>query len=245
MRRRRLRARLLVGLTGLFPAWWQQRYRAEFTEMLEALLDHGRRDTLSLMLDIVVGALDAHLWPGAMTSPRRTAFPVVRRAVYDGLIVAAVVALDIVVTNLIPAISDDGENLWGQIGVLVVYAGVIVFLTVTGARGSRRSTTRYAGGKAGAAAGFVIVTVAMLTFFAVDNLFLGVISRQPQKVVAFATSGESSMRTFINLNLATAALLMIPVVTVLGALLGSVGGLWSAGHRPFPLPDRKTGPRPS
>lgn len=226
MSRRRLRTRLLIALTGLFPAWWQQRYREEFTDMLRALLTSGRRNTVSLALDIVVGALDAHLLARPASTAVLPAFPVVRKAIYAGLPFAALVAAVNVLANVVfPAAFDDNAGgPWNLISVVVVYLGGFVVLAAIGARGTRRSTTRHAGVKSGAAAGFVIATVAMLSFFAIDNLFLGTVSQQSQKVITFATSGQSSMRTFINLDLVRAALFVIPEWTITGALLGYLGG---------------------
>jgi hypothetical protein len=147
MSRPRLRTRLLIALTGLFPTWWQQRYRDEFTDMLRALLAGGRRDTLSLALDIIVGALDAHLLA------RPAAFPLVRRAAYEGLAVAALLGVANVLTNVVfPTAADDGSP-WGVISIVVAYLGVFGLVTAIGARGTRRSTTRHAGIKAGATAG--------------------------------------------------------------------------------------------
>jgi hypothetical protein len=200
MRRRRLR--LLIMLTGLFPTWWQQRYREEFIDMLRALLAGGRRDTLSLALDIVVGALDAHL----LASPERRAVPVVRRAARDGLAFAVLVAAVNFLTNVTFPTGDDNGP-WGLLSVAVVYLGGFGVLTAIGARSTRRSTARHAGIKAGAVAGCVIATVAMVSFF----------------VIGFATSADPSMRTFINLNLVRATLLLIPEFTVTGALLGYLG----------------------
>jgi hypothetical protein len=232
MRRRRLRTRLLVALTGLFPTWWQQRYREEFTDMTGELLSSGRRDTVSLALDIVVGALDAHLLARPAIEAVPT-FPVVRRAAYAGLPFGALVAVVNVLANVVfPAAFDDNAGgPWNLISVLVVYLGGFGYLMAIGARGTRRSTTRYAGIKGGAAAGFVIVTVIMLAFFAIDNLFFGTISQQPQKVLTFATSGQSSMRTFINLDLVRASLFTIPEWTIAGAMLGYLGGRVSAFRR--------------
>ena len=231
MRRRRLR--LLIMLTGLFPTWWQQRYREEFTDMLRALLAGGRRDTLSLALDIIVGALDAHL----LGRPARKTFPVVRRAAYEGLAVAALVAVANVLTNVVfPTAADDGSSPWGVIGILVAYLGTFGLVVTIGVRGTQRSTTRHAGLTAGATAGFVIATMFILTWFAIDNLFFGTISQQPEKVLTFATSGDPSMRTFINLNLVRATLLLIPEFTVTGALLGYLG---SCLARRSPVADPK------
>ncbi|HEY3606870.1 MAG TPA: hypothetical protein VGL06_05185 [Pseudonocardiaceae bacterium] len=229
---RRRRARLLIALTGLFPTWWQQRYREEFTDMISALLTGGRRNTLSLALDIVIGALDAHLLarPAILAVPT---FPVVRRAAYAGLPFGAFVAVVNVLANVVfpAALDDNAGGPWNLISVVVVYLGGFAYLMAIGARGTRRSTTRHAGFKGGAAAGFVIATVIMLAFFVIDNLFFGTISQQPQKVLDFASSGQSSMRTFINVDLVRASLFTIPEWTVFGALLGYFGGRVSVFRR--------------
>jgi hypothetical protein len=237
MRHRRLRTRLLIALTGLFPTWWQQRYREEFTDMLRALLASGSRDTLSLALDIIVGALDAHLSAGP-ASRVASAFPVVRRAAYEGLAVAALVAVVNLLSNVVfPTSVDDGSGPWGEIGVVVAYLGVFVLVAAIGARGTRRSTTGHAGVKAGATAGFVIATMFIVTWFVIDNLFFGTISQQPEKVLAFATSGQSSMRTFLNLNLVRGVGFFVPEITIVGALLGYLGGrLTRRTPAPSPAP---------
>lgn len=77
-----MRIRFLTALTGLFPAWWRRRYRDEFVEMVRSLVAHRRRDTVALALDIVVGAVDAHLFGHAMGRPPgrfATWFPPPRR----------------------------------------------------------------------------------------------------------------------------------------------------------------------
>jgi hypothetical protein len=184
---RHLRTRLLITLTRLFPTWWQQRYREEFTDLLRALLADGRRNTLSLALDIVIGALDAHLSLRPASPPT---FPVLRRAAHTGLAVAALLAVDNVLANVVFPVSLNDNSPWGQVDSVVVFLGVVVLLVAIGAHGTRRSTTRHAGIKAGATAGFVIVTGIMVAWFGIDNLFLGTISQQPEKLITFATSGQ-------------------------------------------------------
>lgn len=99
---RRWRIRLLVALTGLFPVWWQQRYRDEFVEMIRSLVVHGRRDTISLSFDILIGAADAHLFGHAMGRP-----PGRRRAVLVTALcgVSVSAAATLVVAVRIPAVA--------------------------------------------------------------------------------------------------------------------------------------------
>jgi hypothetical protein len=87
----RLRLRLLIALTSLYPQWWQQRYRTEFDAMLQTVVAN-RPNTPSLMLDITVGALDAHLFgqpPDGTVTRRR---PVLLTAT-AGLTVSTVATL--------------------------------------------------------------------------------------------------------------------------------------------------------
>jgi hypothetical protein len=231
MSRRRMRTRLLIALTRLYPAWWQERYREEFTDLIRTLSTHDRRGPLSQASDIIFGALDAHLHarPANMA-----AYPLLRKASYSGLAIAIVIAADNVLTNLVipGAANDDTSGVWGQVNVAAVYLGGFALLAAIGARATRHSATRHAGAKAGAAAGFVIATVAMLGWFAMDNLFLGTISQQPAKMIAFAASGQSSMRAYLNLDLMRACLVTIPEITVFGILLGSLGGALARRRAP-------------
>jgi hypothetical protein len=231
MSRRRVGTRLLITLTRLYPAWWQERYREEFTDLIHTLSTHDRRGPLSLALNIILGALDAHLHARPANS---AAYPLLRRAAYSGLAIAIVIAADNVLTNLVipGAANDDTSGVWGQINVDAAYLGGFALLAAIGARATRRSTTRYAGAKAGAAAGFVIATVAMLAWFAMDNLFLGTIGQQPAKVIAFAASSQSSMRAYLNLDLMRACLVTIPEITVFGIVVGSLGGALARRRAP-------------
>jgi hypothetical protein len=45
-------------LIGLYPAWWRRRYAEEFREVLD-----GQAASVGMFLDVVGGAVDAHLHP--------------------------------------------------------------------------------------------------------------------------------------------------------------------------------------
>jgi hypothetical protein len=79
----------------------------------------------------------------------------------------------------------------------------------------------------------VIATTYLLTWFGIDNVFFDTISRQPEKVLALAASGQSSMRSFLNVNLLRGSWIFIPEVTVVCALLGYLGGRLT-GRAPDP-----------
>jgi hypothetical protein len=94
-----------------------------------------------------------------------------------------------------------------------------------------RAAPAVAGVKAGAAAGLVVAALTMATFLVVDNLFFDVVSQQHDKVVSFAASGWSSMRAWVNWQLLGGSLFVLPGATVLGAVLGYLGGQLRAGRR--------------
>ncbi|MGI5243818.1 hypothetical protein [Dactylosporangium sp. CA-139066] len=66
---------------------------------------------------------------------------------------------------------------------------------------------------------------AAATFAVVDNVWLGIVARRPQKVTGFAERGASSMRAYINHGLIGATVFLTPVLAAFGALLSRAGGL--------------------
>jgi SAM-dependent methyltransferase len=80
-----------------------------------------------------------------------------------------------------------------------------------------------AGVKAGATAGAVLAAMITLTFLAVNNLFLDIVSRQHDKRVAFAASGWTSKRAYLTVNQLQGALFLIPALAFVGAVLGLLG----------------------
>jgi hypothetical protein len=226
------RVRFLIALIGLFPVWWQQRYREEFTAMVIALVNDRRRDMVSLTADIVLAIVDTYACGQSIGRPAATVNSVVMpRPARDGLVVGVLLAVELVVTNVaLPASSDDRG--WGSVEEVVSYSALFAALAVIGARSRRRAATRHAATVGGAIAGVVVAVMALLTMVAVDNLFFDTISRQPDKLAAFARSGASSLRSYVNLNLLHAAPVIVPALGVVGGLLGSVGGLLvSSGTR--------------
>ena len=63
----------------------------------------------------------------------------------------------------------------------------------------------------------------MVTFFAIDNLFLGIVSQQPEKIWLFQHSGYSNMQSYLNHSIVRAFWTALPVITALGAMCGIVG----------------------
>jgi hypothetical protein len=159
--------------------------------------------------------------------------PAVRRGIYDGLVIAAVAAVIIVVTNVVfrpgPDESDDDpEYLWQLGAALVVLA--VLFVAI-GFRGRRSGNGLGSGVKAGVAAGVVVAILVTATFLAMNNAFLGIVSQQHDKRVAFAASGWTSMRAYLSVKQVEGLVVLIPAGVIAGVVLGLIGGAL-AGARP-------------
>jgi hypothetical protein len=145
-------------LVRLYPRAWRDRYGDELTNLVTDLA--REQDRLRLALDLGRGALDAHL-NRRHELKRYLSDAALRRGAYDGLIVAAVIAvvafLTVVVFPQGPNESDDDPEYLVQI--FAAYVLLAIALMAAGARGQRRSASPYGGLKAGAAAWFVIARV--------------------------------------------------------------------------------------
>ena len=209
-------------LIRLYPRWWRERYGAEFGQLVADL--SGDRVDWRLTVDVLRGAADAHI-QGSFGMRRIFADPAVRRGLFDGLIISALIAINVVLTNVVfppgPDESDsDPEYIWQT---LAIYALLAVLLVVIGARARRRTDQLASGPVAGAVAGVVIAVLGTLTFLVVNNLFLDIVSRQHDKRVAFAASGWTSMRWYLTVQQLLGGVFLVVALAVIGAVLGLLG----------------------
>jgi hypothetical protein len=58
----------VVWLLRLYPRAWRRRYEDEFAAVLEQ-----QPTSFRLILDVILGAIDAHLWPQALTAGHEVA----------------------------------------------------------------------------------------------------------------------------------------------------------------------------
>src|SRR5262245_34747561 len=150
-----------------------------------------------------------------------------RRGLRAGLALAAVMAVVVVLTVVVfppgPDESDDDPEYLIQIAA--AYLLLAAVFTVVGALARRRTDSDWAGVKAGAAAALVFAISVVVVYSIVNNVFFSIVSQQHDKRVAFAASGWSSMRAFVNVQLLMGIPFVLPMATVIGGLLGGVGGL--------------------
>ncbi|WP_027345669.1 hypothetical protein [Hamadaea tsunoensis] len=230
-------------ILGLYPAWWRERYAAEMSALLEELPLEGRsaRRRVRLAADLIRGALDARIAlapePEAsevetgMTVPsngsavpaKSTAVPAKRTVglvLIPALVVWAALSLDIVLTNVVfPSTTDDDT-----VSVLGAYIAVFAVLAGIGYLAVRRGGALKTAALCGAIAGAVIGLLTIGTFLAVDNIWLDIVSRQPQKIQALADSGGGSMRASINRGLLGALVGMPILLGAFGTVFSVIGG---------------------
>ncbi len=217
----------------LYPRAWRERYGDEFTEVVTAAAAETRHPMV-LAFDIGRGALDAHVQNRRSDMRRFLADAAVRRGIFDGLIVAALIAVVAVLTVVVfPQSPDEGDDSPEYlVQIFAAYVLIALLLMAIGARGRRRSDAPYAALKAGAVAGLVIAFMVAITYLVINNAFFSIVSQQHDKRIAFAHSGYSSMRTFINVQLLGGMLVVLPVATGIGAVLGFFGGALTGRLRP-------------
>ena len=219
-------------LIRLYPRWWRERYGTEFGQLVADL--SGGRFGWRLAVDVLRGAADAHI-QGRFGMRRAFADPAVRRGLFDGLIISALIAVNVVLTNVVfpqgPDESDsDPEYIWQT---LAIYALLALLLVAIGARARRRTDRLASGPVAGGVAGVVIAVLGTLTFLVVNNLFLDIVSRQHDKRVAFAASGWTSMRWYLTAQQLLGGVFLVVALAVIGAVLGLLGA--ALFRRRYPL----------
>jgi hypothetical protein len=224
-------------LIRLYPRAWRQRYQDEFAGLVADIsaAHPSRLGRLRLAVDVARGALDAWIHRRqTMNLPERPMTPAVRRGALDGMLVSVAVATVLVLSNVVfpagPNESDDDPEYLVQLtaGYLLLF---LVFVLI-GLRARRRSDSQWAGAAGGAAAGFVLAFALLATSLVIDNAFLSTVSQQHDKRIAFEASGWSSMRAYLNVRTLLGAFVVIPAATVVGGLLGAVGGLVRRGRQP-------------
>ncbi|MFD3401533.1 hypothetical protein ACFWUU_12675 [Kribbella sp. NPDC058693] len=208
-------------LLRLYPASWRHEYGDELAQVLEDLGPLSLSRRISVMVDLVRGATDAHF----RALPAVGA--VLRRAVLVASIVWAALSIEIVLSNVVfPTGDNDGAS------VLISYLAVFVALTAVGVLTGRLAGHWWIVALAGGCAGALVGVLTIGTYAVIDNVFLDVISRQQPKIDGLAASGFTSMRTYINLSLLLAGVLLSTFLGFAGAGLAVLGShLRRAGSR--------------
>src|SRR5262249_14617167 len=111
-----------------------------------------------------------------------------------------------------------------MVQILAGYLLLAIAFTVIGGWARRRSDSPWSGVKAGAAAALVLAGAGGVGELTSNNIFFSIVSQQHDKRVAFAASGWTSMRAFINVQLLLGIPFVLPMATIVGGTLGGFGG---------------------
>jgi hypothetical protein len=122
--------------------------------------------------------------------------------------------------------SDDEIGGW----ILAIYLATFVYYGTAGFLGVRRSLRVWDGVRIGALTAFLGMALILATFALVDNIFLETVSQQVDKIRGFELhhSRYVSMRAYINWSLLEGAVFGLPVLGLIGAACGGIGGLFAA-----------------
>jgi hypothetical protein len=107
--------------------------------------------------------------------------------------------------------------------VTVAIAVPVIGLTLTGFRSFRRQGRLRAGLLTGALAGAIVGLVGGLAFLGLDQIFIDTVSKQPDKVINFPTSGYATMQDYLLAHDLPNVAVGLVLGTIAGALLGLVG----------------------
>ncbi|HEY2794744.1 MAG TPA: hypothetical protein VGJ28_20455 [Micromonosporaceae bacterium] len=202
-------------LIRLYPAQWRERYGEEMDQLVRDLRPATSRRAIAMSL--IGGALGAHAraWHWA--------------AIGRGALIAAVVwfglSVELVLTNVVFPACDDSS-----IAIVVSYVCVFAALFAIGRVAVRTGAGRRVQVLAGTVAGMMIGAFTIASSAVVDNVWLGIVSRQPQKVQGFAQSGEASMRAYINHGLIGPAIFGVVLFGLFGAIMSGFAGVLSHGR---------------
>jgi hypothetical protein len=221
----RIADRLLEGAARALLEWSADRAQPSQATWVEAVRGE---------LDIVDGGFARLRWAlGGVSLVCRTrrrsmtrswhSWPALLRTGSFGLALGAFLLVLVVWSNVVVPSheSDDEYGAW----YLVLYGGLLLYFVTAGVLAARDSDPVVAGAWSGAAAAVVGMGIAMLTFIVVDNLFLDVVMQQPDKLSGFLHSGLTSQRDYVNQGLLMGLLVALPVLGIVGAGCGALGGV--------------------
>lgn len=144
-----------------------------------------------------------------------------RSGIFFGLLLGILAVGNIVWTNVLfpnPA-TENGYAL----PYILFLLGIFLFFLLVGFLASCQTNHLLSGARAGALTALIGFGMAMLTFFIIDNIWLGIVSQQADKIFGFQHSGYHTMRDYINASLLTGTLILLPILVVIGAAGGTLG----------------------
>jgi len=141
-----------------------------------------------------------------------------------GLLLGALLSAAIVATNVIWPSFAGHPSPDNDLSESIGWAVVIALVGGAGYSRVRSTSTLREAAIAGGAISFIAFGIAMITFLVIDNLFVEIVSQQPEKIWLFQHSGFPDMRSYLNHTNLRAFWTALPAITVFGAICGIIGG---------------------
>jgi hypothetical protein len=200
--------------------------------MVQAFKDHfrdtgasGNRMGIGLWLDVLVDVAKS-AWReqlSALAEELKMSWIWKHFGIFAGLVLGGTAIVAIVWTNvLFPNNESDSEY---TALYLLGYASLLLVFAAIGFIGSRNTKLILPGTRAGTISALLGGAIALAAFFAVDNLFLSIVSQQMDKIQGFHQSTFPTMRDYINADLWRGVLIMLPMLGIAGAVCGTLGAL--------------------
>ncbi len=214
----RVAERLYALILALYPARFRREHGPAMRQVLREMLDDPAIGPW-LAARRVLGDVGGSLLPERLAALRegavRTSGP------RYGLALGLVLGVAVVLTNVV----DPGFGYFGldeNVAMALAAALLLASFAAAGFLASRATGRLVAGLRAGALAALIGVGLMMLTFLVVDNLFLDIVSQQPDKIWGFEHSQYASMRAYVTVS-QLRGFLLLPVFGLVGAACGGVG----------------------
>jgi hypothetical protein len=130
-------------------------------------------------------------------------------------------AIPIIVWSNVLSPNNESDSEYTSL-YLLGYAVLFLVFACIGFLASRRTGQILPGAWAGAIAALLGGAITVAAFFAVDNLFLGIVGQQVDKLQGFHDSTFPTMRAYVNANLVYLTL-ALPILAGAGAVFGTLG----------------------
>jgi hypothetical protein len=150
--------------------------------------------------------------------------PSTRDGVWLGVAVGAVIAAGLAYANLGPSSSHPkSDPAWASLTAFAVLAVILIAIGFIG-RGQGRGVSDCA--RTALVCAIVLTVITFVTSFVIDNAWLSVVARQPDKIYGLKHSGLfHDMRLYVNAMNVIGLVIVTPAAAAVGAGLGALGAL--------------------
>ena len=144
------------------------------------------------------------------------------RTYLPGLATGVILSVAAVLANVVFP-SHESDDQYGML-FLVVYLGLFVLFGIGGYLASKDSASLRRGAIGGAVTALLSVGLMMLTFIVIDQLFLEIVSQQPDKLWGFQHQHTfRTMREYVDDGDRRGVMFVLPTVMLFGAVFGVLG----------------------